>query len=88
MSTFQLLFSFPFVVNRNTIIHAQKRITFRMKLKNWERKRSGFVRKYYPNDIKVGTKKNYENIEDAQPVFGEISSEKDEWQLLYNDSTE
>jgi hypothetical protein len=36
-----------------------------MNLKEWKRKRSGFIRKYYPNGIKGGTKENYENIEDV-----------------------
>jgi hypothetical protein len=36
-----------------------------MKLKEWERKRSGFIRKYYPNYIKGGTKENYEYAEDV-----------------------
>jgi len=47
-----------------------------VKLKEWERKRSGFIRKYYPNDIKGGTKENYESTEDVQPVFGEIQVRK------------
>jgi hypothetical protein len=36
-----------------------------MKIKDRERKRSWFVRNYYPNAMKGGTKENYKNIEDV-----------------------